>query len=319
MSQKPQPTPQVSSYGSAVKGALASGFESALGSLPGAAIGNAVNGLFGMASARMNYKYNKKLMALQNQYAIDAFNRENERQNQLLYNSAAMQRHGLASAGYSTADPSGTGFEQPAVANQDTPSNPSAPFIDIGRYDLLQAAQARLLNEQAENLSIKNRYEVRRQEGEVGVLEMDLQKYKETLPEQIASVKSQYYNLTKTNKYLDAQIDNLAEVTAGIQFDNKFKESTMKDRIATVSAELQKLGYERDIKGAEKLLADNGILIGASDFGTIVGLAMQGKTPELMESLSGMFDMIAEKLPPMLKDLITAFWKGCAQAVKDIF
>lgn len=319
MPQKPQPTPQVSSFGSAVKGALASGFESALGSLPGAAIGNALNGLFGLASARMNYKYNKKLMALQNQYAIDAFNRENERQNQLLYNSAAMQRHGLASAGYSTADPSGTGFEQPAVANMDTPSNPSAPFVDFGRYDLLQAAQARLLNEQAENLSIKNRYEVRRQEGEVGVLEMDLQKYKQTLPEQVAMVKSQYYNLTKQNKYLDAQIDNLAEVTAGIQFDNKFKESTMKDRISSVTAELQKLGYERDIKGAEKLLADCGILIGASDFGTIVGLAMQGKTSEMMDSLSGMFDMIAEKLPPMLKDLITAFWKGCAQAVREIF
>ena len=111
MPQKPQPTPQVSSFGSAVKGALASGFESALGSLPGAAIGNGLNGLFGLASARMNYKYNKKLMALQNQFAIDAFNRENERQNQLLYNSAAMQRHGLASAGCSNPVPEGSAVE----------------------------------------------------------------------------------------------------------------------------------------------------------------------------------------------------------------
>lgn len=152
MPQKPQPTPQTSSFGSALKGAAASGLESAVGALPAEAIGSALNGLFGLASARMNYKYNKKLMALQNQYSIDAFNRENARQDQLLYNSAAMQRHGLASAGYSTADPSGTGFQQPAVGSMDTPTNPSAGMVDLGKFDLMQAAQLRLLNEQAKNV-----------------------------------------------------------------------------------------------------------------------------------------------------------------------
>lgn len=317
--QKPLPTPQKSSYGSSLLGALGSGFSSAVGALPSLGIGAAANGLFNMIGQRMQYKYNKKLMALQNQYSIEAFNRENDRQDWLLRNSAALQKQGLENAGYSTADPSGTGFEQPTTNNQDVPSNPSAQPFDMSKFGLAEALQARLVAAQAENLEIKNRYEVRRQEGEIGALELDLKKYRETIDEQVGEIKSRYYNVTKQNRRLDAEIDNLAEVTKGIHLDNNFKESSLKNRLSELSTELEKLGYERDIKKAEKLLADNGILLGNSDLGTFFSLATCGKTPELMDAVKSMTSAVMEGLPSMVKDLIKAFFDGCVSAAKEIF
>ena len=209
-----------------------------------------LNAGLGAAGSVVGYNQNKSLMALQNKYAIDAFNRENARQDYLLANMGQITRNSMANAGYSAADPSGVGMMTPSTGSMQPPSNPSMSPVDFGKIDLLQANvlanQAKLIGEQAENQKIRNKYEERRQEGEVGVIENDLQKYKETFNEQVNTIKSQYYNLTKQNRLLDAQVDNYAASTAGLQVAADFDRKTFDDRADSIKVTLEKLSHERD-------------------------------------------------------------------------
>lgn len=106
-------------------------------------------------SARKSYKYTKKLYAEQAKYNQEAFERENPRQDYLLSNIYSINRQALKNAGYSTADPNGTGMQAPSVSNMDVPT---ASQFDYGvpNFDLSgamqTAAQLRLLDKQAENV-----------------------------------------------------------------------------------------------------------------------------------------------------------------------
>lgn len=74
-------------------------------------------GLFGLIGAGIQYRRQRKLMALANQYEIDAFNRENERQNWLMQNQYALQKQGLRNAGLSTAMMTSNGMPGPVATN----------------------------------------------------------------------------------------------------------------------------------------------------------------------------------------------------------
>lgn len=177
------------------------------------------NGLLGLAGARLQYKYNKKLMAQQNKYAIDAFNRENERQDYLLANSASIMRQNLQNAGYSAADPNGSGVQTPSQASITPPSNPSASMPDLGKFDLMQA---KLINAQSELIEAQKEKVVSETEGQ------DIQNWlNRTYGEQqwqasIRNLDAQsqnqvsqalYKDQQKLNemKLTDAQVDNIEQ------------------------------------------------------------------------------------------------------------
>lgn len=125
----------------------------------------AVNGLFGLIGMRRQFKNQKKLMALQNQYAIDAFNRENERQDYLLQNQASIYKQSLQNAGLSTAlaGIDGGAGGMPAATNMEAPSTPTAPLPDFGKLDLMQA---RLVAAQAENIEADTQKKIKETEGQ---------------------------------------------------------------------------------------------------------------------------------------------------------
>ena len=103
---------------SGVAAAAASAVKSAAAkSAASSAVAPAVNGFFGAITMRRQFKNQKKLMALQNQYDIEAFNRENARQDWLMRNEDSLKRQSLENAGYSTADPNGTGVTKRLICS----------------------------------------------------------------------------------------------------------------------------------------------------------------------------------------------------------
>lgn len=132
-----------------------------------AAVGPSVNGLFGALTMRRQYKNQKKLMALQNQYDIEAFNRENARQDWLMMNEDSLKRQSLENAGYSTADPNGTGVTTPPVGNMDVPGTPTAPLLSMSPgSDFVNAFTAMRQSELIDSVKRKNEAEANKAEQE---------------------------------------------------------------------------------------------------------------------------------------------------------
>ena len=140
--------------------ASSAGKASAAKSAGVAAVGPSVNGLFGAITMRRQYKNQKKLMALQNQYDIEAFNRENARQDWLMLNEDSLKRQSLENAGYSTADPNGTGVTTPSVGNMDVPATPTAPLLSGSPgTDFVNAFTAMRQSELIDSVKRKNEAE----------------------------------------------------------------------------------------------------------------------------------------------------------------
>lgn len=133
--------------------------EKAIGGAAQGAAGSAIGSLFGLAAQRMNFNYQKKLMNEQWKYQQMAFDLENDRQDYLLANSNLIAKQALKKAGYSTADPNGTGVTAPATSTLDAPSQPGSQ-IDIAQH-ALQGAQVvsniNLANAQSRNLEANAR------------------------------------------------------------------------------------------------------------------------------------------------------------------
>lgn len=108
------------------------------------------------------WKYTKKAMNLQNEFNIAAFNRSNERQDYLMENAQLIAKNALARAGYSTADPNGTGVSPANMQTQNTTSGPSVsvgmPNIDaISAYATV--AQARKAEAEAKKVEAETDYQ----------------------------------------------------------------------------------------------------------------------------------------------------------------
>ena len=147
--------------------AASAGKMSAAKSAGVAAVGPSVNGLFGAITMRRQYKNQKKLMALQNQYDIEAFNRENARQDWLMRNEDSLKRQSLENAGYSTADPNGTGVSTPSVASMDVPGTPTAPLLSGSPgTDFINAFTAMRQSELIDSVKRKNEAEANKAEVE---------------------------------------------------------------------------------------------------------------------------------------------------------
>lgn len=113
-------------------------------------VGSAAAGYGGSyTSAKKSYKYGKKM-----------FNLQNARQDYLMENENLIKRNALQKAGYSTADPNGTGVVTPQVGSVPTPhvDNPlgaTAQGLANAGVSPLEAAQLDLAKSQAD----KNRAE----------------------------------------------------------------------------------------------------------------------------------------------------------------
>lgn len=145
-----------------LKGAATGGVSSALGAV-GSMIGGAIQ-----------YRQQKKLMKQQNQYNIDQFNRENERQDYLMANSARIQKDALKNAGISAATLGGDfGNATPSTNQSQGVDVPSAPTPDVGAGrnvagELSQMKQAESTSNLNDSVAEKNKAEaalIRKQVG----------------------------------------------------------------------------------------------------------------------------------------------------------
>lgn len=208
-----------------------------------AAVAPAVNGLFGAITMRRQYKNQKKLMAQQNQYDIEAFNRENARQDWLMLNEDSLKRQSLENAGYSTADPNGTGVTTPAVGNMDTPGTPTAPLLSgspgtdfVNAFNAMRQAElidsvkrkneaeAKKAEEEGKGIAIQNEYIRPRSEAEVKQIlqDIELKKKQGKLTEVQADTAERLCKATENKteaecREIDQRIENAKEEYRRIQ------------------------------------------------------------------------------------------------------
>ena len=274
-------------------------------------------GLMGLVAGRLNYKYNKKLMAQQNAYNIAAFNREMAGQKELseymAKNANLWQKMSLQNAGYSTADPNGSGVSAQSVSapNQDVPSMPNFTGFNgvaegvLGGLDTaLKAAQIKNINADTNKKTTENEQ-----------MKLELQNYRDTYDERVGRVRSEYYNLTKENKRLDAEIDRIGEVTRGLEIDNNFNAVTFDKRKEQLLNEVSLLMKENKIKEVEQKLAENGIVIGMNDIQSLVSVAEFGKTEHLVDVMGQLVADFCKELPVAIKAVFEGLWEGAKSMV----
>lgn len=144
----------------------------AISSFGGSVIGSGLNAIFGNSAAKKAFKNQKQLMALQQQYAVENWNRENN------YNTPAAQKQRLIDAGLNPDLMYGQGAGSLQAGSIDAPTAPSAPMapaaapdfgdtITKGAQAALAIAQAKKSKQETIAQQISNDYLVKRNEAEI--------------------------------------------------------------------------------------------------------------------------------------------------------
>lgn len=272
------------------------------------AASGAIGGLFGLIGARSQRKQQEKLMAKQFAYDTKAFAMENARQDFLLKNSALLQKQGLERAGYSTADPEGTGFQLAGNNTVETPAAPSAAMPFINNVDVAGSmsalASAKLANSQAALNEIESRYRAQKLEGEISRLNLEIDQKREAWPTLLETMKQDLENKVSSGYLTERQAEktiqeteNLRAALQGIKLSNKYDERTLESRVDKVSAEVAGLLKDNRIKEAEAKLADVGILLGADGITMLLSALYSGNADEIVEGLANGFSQLLDALP----------------------
>lgn len=272
-----------------------------------------VNSLMGMASAGLNYRYNKKLMNLQNQYNIDAFNRQNARQDYLLENSPSITRDALRKAGYSAADPNGTGVSSPAVQGMDTPSpvgafaslgsaNPMVSYSELKNAELIES-QKKLNEENAKKLAsdtdkVKLEIDQAKQS-----FDLTLKNLQADLDKKVAEK-----NLSEENaKKVIEEVKQLGEVVKGLQIDNRYKDQMNFYQVLNLVHSVSNAAKNGRILEAQAKLADQGIILSGDAIGTLVGIIANGKSSKFWPEMANGIGMMLASMPAAIKMFFEAF------------
>ena len=292
----------------------ASGFGSAGDILTGGVtslINGGINSMFQGIAQRRQYKNQKKLMKMAHEYELENLEKQDEYQRGLVTDAARMTKTGLENAGYSTADPNGTGVQPVSISGPSTSDSGSvASGISALMSGQLSASQARLND-------IEAKYRAKKLEGEIGKLNVEIDTAKEKLPFIADTAKANIAKLSASahlnEKQLDqisASIDKLKAETENITIDNRFKPDLSSAQIDKLNAEVRKLSAEGKIKEVEAKLADYGILIGADWLTTVAAMASQGHSKELVSALSDMISEIAGSLPGAVGSVVKNVGSG---------
>lgn len=303
---------------------LAAAGTAALPGIMAGAAASTVNGVINARSARRSYKFSKKLMQAQAAYNADAFERENARQDYLLDNAYVINRQALKNAGYSAADPDGQGPQNMTNNNMDVPSGQQFQVPD-NKFDLLAGAQLTKTLAEAENIKA----DTDKTKTDNQVAQEQLKALEETLPERIAKIKSEYYQVTKQNRQLDALIDQLDEQTRGFSITNDFNEKTIVSRSKEIDANIRKLNAAASvdeasaaIKEVEKNLAEMGVLPGNNWFNSLISIAALGKGAEATGAVKDFIeDVITEvisAIPEVLASTVGAAANGIVNLPSSI-
>lgn len=283
-----------------------------------------------------HYNSREFLANMTNSVAMALLNRDLEQaqwERNTAYNDPSAQYRRLTAAGMNPVTAmsaiAGVGNLTPQTS---TPSgqapNTSIPSSSAGLLGSLSGlfssaidgyAKTRLLSAQAKNQEIKNEYEVRRQEGETGILRMQQEQMRETLPETIAHIKTKYYNDTKLGRKIDTDIDLIAEQISSLQLTNKFNDKTLSSRVAQESRKLENLIKDGRIKEADAALADLGIVLGKDGLSTLLGIIARGNSPQVIDAFKDFIVESVKALPSAIGEIFRGIIDGVADAPKQFF
>lgn len=172
--------------------------------------------------SRRAWKYTKKSMALQEKYNQAAFERENERQDYLMQNAYSINKQALKEAGYSAADPNGTGLQAPATNSMDTPSGTQFQAGSTQIPDILGSVNSiislreqlrgqRLANEAQE---IENKYKEEKLNAEIGKTSAERKSIEfqnamndDVRPQLVETIAQTLSNLKKSGDLTDKQVE----------------------------------------------------------------------------------------------------------------
>lgn len=298
-------------------------------SLAASALSGAMNQLGGLASSavgsQLGYANSKKLLKEQNKYALEAWQRNNERQEWLLKNINSLQKQSLRNAGYSTADPNGTGTSAPSVTPFDTPKGSFTP-VSVGGGLGIDFVGSQLLKSQLQlNKSLSKEHLTN-----VEKLQQDIDFAKQQFPETLANLKANTQNLVSQKelnehqaKNLDKAYEQMDVVIQGLRIDNNFKSDMSWAQINQMVAQTALLLKEGRIKEAEAKLADKGILLGADGLTTLISCIANGKADDVINQLANGLAQLLGALPSAIKTFFDAMIdqgkSGAFDGVRNFF
>jgi len=305
-------------------------------------VSGAIGQGFSALSAARDWKYAKKLMARQHAYELENLAAQDKFQRQLAVDASSLRKRSLQNAGYSTADPEGTGTVAPTVS---APSS-SASGMSISQtptfapgMTVTDLANANLMNSQAELNKIEAQWKSKKLAGEVGLLNAQIKEIQQLLPEKVNNIKSQTDKLVADKKLSEEQANQVIEATKKIteeisllKIDEQYKPDLYKWQINEMKNTCFKLAQEGKFEKVKAELAQVGIIVGADWMTQLAAIVHKGTASQLLEELKntivGLFnttgkigssvgqaivDGIVDSVPEGAK----ATWKENAKDLKD--
>ena len=237
----------------------------------------------------------KKLMGLQHQYELENLAKQDAYQRALAIDASSLRKQSLQNAGYSTADPEGTGTVAPTVSTPSTSASAGAPSAQPGYMPgmtVSDLASAHLTESQANLNKIQSQYLAKKLEGEIGLLNAQISEIKETLPEKVSNIKAQTEKLVADKKLTQEQANQFVEATKKIteevgllQIDKRYRADLNSWQVKKLQKEVSKLAAEGRFEAVKAELADYGIIVGADWMTQLAAVIHQGTAGELIDQI----------------------------------
>lgn len=296
------------------------------------AAGSAASGLLGQLFAGMNarrsFMYGNLAMDKQNKLERKNMREAYQLQKQMALDASSLRKRSLQNAGYSTADPEGTGTTVPNVSPPSTSASlgsvDQSPSFAPG-MTVTDLANANLMNSQADLNKIEAKWRAQKLEGEVGKLNAEIKSILEKLPlekdqlQKDIDLKLSQQNVNKeTAARIHEEIDKVFEETKGIKIDNQFRFDMKSEELAKLKNEVNILIKEGRIKELEAKLADKGVLVNSNWFATLASIVLSGSTGQVLGDISSSITTIFSQFPDMLGSLFTDIYNMIADLPEKV-
>lgn len=290
-------------------------------------IESGVNAAYQFALSSGTYNKQKKLLQKQADLQNQFYGMQNARQDYLLANADLIRKRALDRAGYSTADPQGTGTTPANAMQVPSVSTPgfSMPSINASSVRDMQAgsllsSQAALANSQSKLASSQASYYERlanKTTSEDERIKLEIQKFKDTYDLQVAQVKanfdqtvSQTHLNNQQKETLIEQANKLAAEVDNITIDTKFNKATFDARKDEILANVRKLAAEGKYEEVRSKLAEHGIIAGLNMFGQIAALSLSGNASDTFAQVKGFILDLFKGVPDFLSQIVSSFVDG---------
>lgn len=280
-------------------------------------IGSGIQSLFNLGLMRREHKYQKKMLALQDQY-----------QRKMIQDQPGLIKAGLMQAGYSTADPAGTGTTAPTVSAPGSAASgqvgmPSIPGIDLGVLEQ-NKAQARNLNSLARLNEIDAEWREKQNRSEVENMNAKTKEILDTLPQRIAILDQELQNKRAELHLNEEQAKKVSEETklcieqiAAIQIENKYRDKKEYYNAESAAEAFRKLAFEADVEGMKAYLSQYGIISGYNLIETIASLALSSDG-EVLELINSNMQSVIKMLPDVVGQSVDSLFSTLFHVPKTI-